>query len=328
MEISTLTQEHINTVVEMIYTEKKEFFDKYIGKSAKKHLKNALEHDLPPFKKNLCYVLLEDGKVKSVLCYATKDSFRHGYQKWFKFMNSFEMFKIGSKIIYVFQKLLINFTPDDIYIITLYGESKNILLHRLIKENRYKRLILDSVQNNHYEDLGFSRSVLIPNELFRYNRFADYENMTGLGWDTHKLVKNRKLVIGGLEIPAEVGLLGHSDADVLCHSIIDSLVGVATKSDIGTLFPENEENYGAYSLDLLNRTVKKVISNNYIPVSADCVVISKIRLSKYRQDIIQNLESVLNCPVSIKFKSGNEVYPESFGEGITAICVSNIDRIY
>ncbi len=327
MEISRLTRNDIDFAVEMIYQEKKDFFDKYVGKNAKKHLKTALENDLPPFKKELCYILKENNEIKSILCYATKESFRHGYQKWFKYMNAYEMLKIGSKVIYVFQKILMNFTPDDIYIITLYGEAKNLLLHKLIKENRYKRLIMDSIQDSNYEDLGFEKSVLIPKELFRYNRLADFENVAGLGWDTHKLVPNRKLIIGGVEIPSDFGLFGHSDADALCHSIIDSLLGVSLKTDIGNVFPENDENAGAYSLELLKKTVEKIIPLNYIPVSVDCVVISKFRLSSYRKDMIQNLENVLNCPVSIKFKSGNEVYPESFGEGITAICVSNIDKI-
>ena len=96
----------------------------------------------------------------------------------------------------------------------------------------------------------------------------------GLGYDVHKLVSDRKLIIGGVEIPYEKGLLGHSDADVLLHAISDALLGAAALGDIGVLFPDNDEKYkGADSLVLLKEVV--IFFNNSICCLAAFTVSSK-----------------------------------------------------
>jgi len=92
-------------------------------------------------------------------------------------------------------------------------------------------------------------------------------------------------------------------------------------------FPENEENKDRKSLEMLQFVINDMNKKGYFTSSIDCVVISPIRLREYREQIIASLESVLRCPVSVKFKSGNNVYPESDMKGVTAMCISNINRI-
>ncbi len=98
----------------------------------------------------------------------------------------------------------------------------------------------------------------------------------GHGYDVHRLVEGRRLVIGGVEIPHEKGLLGHSDADVLLHAIADSLLGAAALGDIGKLFPDNDAKYkDADSLELLRRVGTKLYAAGYKPVNIDATVIAQ-----------------------------------------------------
>lgn len=95
----------------------------------------------------------------------------------------------------------------------------------------------------------------------------------GSGYDVHKLVEGRKLIIGGVDIPHTMGLLGHSDADVLLHSISDALLGAAAMGDIGCLFPDNDEKYkGADSLELLREVVRVIGARGWHIVNIDSTV--------------------------------------------------------
>ncbi len=326
MNIIKATNENIQKIAELIYSEKSEFFDELFGNKAIDYISKALEEDIPPFiKQNM--LLLTDGKeIKSVLLYATKAGFRHGYQKWFKLLG-FKIIPVGSKMIYIIERILMDFSVDDLYIISLSGEMKEFLLYKFMKENRYKRIIVDTFKTSIFEKFGFQESKSVHPKMKRFSRISDYQTFTGIGWDTHPLVESRNLVIGGVDIESNMGLLGHSDADVLIHAIIDSIVGITHKKDIGVLFPENESNKDRRSIDMLEEVTKYVISSGFFPSSIDCVIISPIKLKDYREKITQNLENILNCQVSVKFKSGNNVYPESQNKGITAICISNIDKI-
>ena len=90
----------------------------------------------------------------------------------------------------------------------------------------------------------------------------------GHGYDVHRLVEGRKLILGGVCIPHEKGLLGHSDADVLCHAIMDALLGAAALGDIGKLFPDSDDKYlGADSIELLREVCSVINANGYKPVS-------------------------------------------------------------
>ncbi|NPU89549.1 MAG: 2-C-methyl-D-erythritol 2,4-cyclodiphosphate synthase [Fervidobacterium sp.] len=326
MQTTVVNKDNIDEVVSLIYEEKKEFYDELFGKNAPKYLKKAFESDIPPFVKKNCIVLQDGKNVDAVLLYATKAEFRHGYQKWFRVLG-LKIIPVGAKMIYIIERILFDFSVDDLYIVSLAGEQKELLLYRFIKSSRYKKVIVDTIDPDLYERFSFNEGSHVHPKLKRFSKFCDHHTLTGLGWDTHPLVQGRKLILGGVDIQSQLGLHGHSDADVLCHALIDSLLGVSLKKDIGAIFPENDENKGRSSLEMLEIVVQTVNKSGFFPSSADCVIISPIKLKDYREKISEKLENVLGCPVSIKFKSGNGVYPESEMRGITAICVTNVDKV-
>ena len=109
----------------------------------------------------------------------------------------------------------------------------------------------------------------------------------GHGYDVHKLVENRSLILGGVDIPFEKGLLGHSDADVLLHAISDALLGAASLGDIGKHFPDNDPKYeGANSRDLLRQVVSLINKEGYTVGNIDCTVIAQRPKLK---DYIENM---------------------------------------
>lgn len=105
----------------------------------------------------------------------------------------------------------------------------------------------------------------------------------GHGYDVHRLVEGRKLILGGVEIPYEKGLLGHSDADVLTHALMDALLGAAALGDIGKLFPDNDPAFcGADSVELLKCVCALIRSQGYSVVNADCTILAqKPKLAPY-----------------------------------------------
>ena len=118
----------------------------------------------------------------------------------------------------------------------------------------------------------------------------------GMGYDVHKLVKDRKLIMGGVEIPYELGLLGHSDADVLLHAIMDALLGAAALGDIGKHFPDNDEQYKDISSIILLEHVGKLLKdNNYTIGNIDATIIAqKPKLAPYREQMVKNVAKALN----------------------------------
>jgi len=131
----------------------------------------------------------------------------------------------------------------------------------------------------------------------------------GFGYDIHPLIENRKLIIGGVEIPSNFGAYGHSDGDVLIHAIIDSLSGIILNKNIGEIFPENEKYENAYSLNLLKEFSDNL--KNYKIISIDAVVILKEpKLTPYIDKMKENISQVLKLEkqlISIKPKSGNNL---------------------
>lgn len=116
----------------------------------------------------------------------------------------------------------------------------------------------------------------------------------GHGYDVHRFAKNRKLIIGGVDIPYEFGLLGHSDADVLLHSVADALLGACALGDIGKHFPDTDEKYsGADSMELLEKTVIKIEELGYKIGNIDATVIAQEpKLAKYIPFMIENIAKV------------------------------------
>lgn len=152
----------------------------------------------------------------------------------------------------------------------------------------------------------------------------------GHGYDVHKLTENRKLILGGVEIPFELGLLGHSDADVLVHAIMDSLLGAAALGDIGKLFPDNDEAFkGADSILLLKEVCRVLSDNGYKIVNIDSTLIAqKPKLKDYIYSMRENIAFACNIDISsVSVKATTE---EKLGftgrlEGISAHAVCLID---
>ena len=146
----------------------------------------------------------------------------------------------------------------------------------------------------------------------------------GIGYDSHRFCENRKLVLGGVEISFEKGLLGHSDGDALIHSIIDALLGAAHLGDIGKMFPDSSDEFkGADSMKLLKRTYGAVSDKGYAVINIDSVVIlEKPKIAALTDKMEKNIASALCIPaenVSVKGKTNEGMGFVGRGEGIAAI---------
>lgn len=153
----------------------------------------------------------------------------------------------------------------------------------------------------------------------------------GIGYDVHKLVPQRKLILGGVTIPFELGLLGHSDADVLIHAIMDSLLGAAALSDIGKHFPDTDPKYkGISSLLLLKEVSKLLDSTGYKIINIDSIIIAqKPKLAPYILSMRNNLADALNLPldcVSVKATTEEGLGFTGTLEGISAQAVCLIEK--
>jgi 2-C-methyl-D-erythritol 2,4-cyclodiphosphate synthase len=148
----------------------------------------------------------------------------------------------------------------------------------------------------------------------------------GHGWDTHRIEPGRPLILGGVTIPAEFGLAGHSDADVLSHAITDGLLGALALGDIGMHFPDTALEWrGANSLDLLAHVSALVLTSGYRVANVDStVVLERPKLKEYRLQIRQRLTDVLQLPLdslSVKFKTAEKVGPVGEGKSCEAHAV-------
>ena len=145
------------------------------------------------------------------------------------------------------------------------------------------------------------------------------EYRIGIGYDIHKLCNGRDLIIGGLKINYEKGLLGHSDADVLVHAIIDALLGASAMSDIGTLFPDTDEKYkNADSMELLRQVCALITSKGYKICNIDSIIIvQKPKMLPYISAIRENIAAAAGIEKeSISVKSKTKEGLDSTGEGI------------
>lgn len=152
----------------------------------------------------------------------------------------------------------------------------------------------------------------------------------GHGYDVHKLVENRKLILGGVDIPYDKGLLGHSDADVLAHALMDALLGAAALGDIGGLFPDNDDAYlGADSIELLKKVTALLREHGYVLVNADCTIIAQSpKLKPYvdamRSTLAKTMDTELDA-VSVKATTEEHLGFTGEGLGIAAHAVVLID---
>jgi 2-C-methyl-D-erythritol 2,4-cyclodiphosphate synthase len=154
----------------------------------------------------------------------------------------------------------------------------------------------------------------------------------GIGFDVHRLSEGRRLILGGVEIAHSKGLLGHSDADVLVHAIMDALLGAAALGDIGVHFPDSDNSFkGADSLILLDHVVRKVREAGYSMVNIDTVIMAeKPKLASFIQQMRVNLASRFQCDpkrISIKATTTETLGFVGREEGIAAQAVVLIDEI-
>ena len=153
----------------------------------------------------------------------------------------------------------------------------------------------------------------------------------GHGYDVHRLKTGRVLILGGVTIPYDLGLDGHSDADVLTHAIMDALLGAAAAGDIGKLFPDNDEAFrGISSLELLRRIKLHLAEKNYKIVNVDATIIAQApKLAPYREEMRENLARVMEVDVeqvSVKATTEEHLGFTGSGEGIAAHAICLIER--
>lgn len=141
----------------------------------------------------------------------------------------------------------------------------------------------------------------------------------GMGYDVHKLVEDRKLILGGVDIPYEKGLLGHSDADVVVHAIMDALLGAAALGDIGKHFPDTDDRYKAISsIKLLHHVGELLRENNFKIGNIDATIIcQKPKLAPFRDEMVKNVAKALNIEESrVCIKATTEEGLGFTGEGL------------
>lgn len=151
----------------------------------------------------------------------------------------------------------------------------------------------------------------------------------GHGYDVHKLTNNRKLILGGVEIPYEKGLLGHSDADVLVHAVCDALLGAAALGDIGKHFPDTDAQYkNADSIVLLKHVCKLLSDYNFRICNIDATVIAqRPKIAKYIENMRENIAGACNIEisqVSVKATTEEGLGFTGAGDGIASHCVTMI----
>jgi 2-C-methyl-D-erythritol 2,4-cyclodiphosphate synthase len=154
---------------------------------------------------------------------------------------------------------------------------------------------------------------------------------TGIGWDSHRLVEGRRLVLGGVELPYEKGLAGHSDADVLAHAIIDALLGAAALGDIGQHFPDTDERWrGADSMALLRGVVSLLEERGLRVAHVDStVVMERPKVGPHRDAIRAALADALGVTgdqVNVKASTGEGMGFVGRGEGVAALAVATLSR--
>ncbi|HXR13127.1 MAG TPA: 2-C-methyl-D-erythritol 2,4-cyclodiphosphate synthase [Solirubrobacteraceae bacterium] len=153
---------------------------------------------------------------------------------------------------------------------------------------------------------------------------------SGIGYDSHRLAAGHELVLGGVRLQSELGLEGHSDADVLTHAVIDALLGAAGLGDIGTHFPDGDERYrGADSIELLRTAAERVREAGYTVANVDVtLVLEAPKLGAARERMRERLAEALGLPadaVNVKATTGEGIGFVGRGEGAAALAIATLD---
>lgn len=151
----------------------------------------------------------------------------------------------------------------------------------------------------------------------------------GFGYDVHKLVKERKLILGGVEIPSEFGLLGHSDADVLLHAVMDALLGACALGDIGKFFPDTDESFKDISSVVLLENAGRIIKENGFEVNNidATVALQRPKIAPYIGNMRKNIADALKTDVSnvgVKATTTEKLGFEGRGEGVSAYAICTV----
>lgn len=196
--------------------------------------------------------------------------------------------------------------------------------------NFYTAICAAGTANSSYRRVKSDIWRAIPSAL---KCLRNEESMrVGMGYDVHRLVKDRKLILGGVEIPYELGLLGHSDADVLLHAIMDALLGAAALGDIGKHFPDTDDRYkGISSIKLLEHVGKLLDENNYIIENIDATIIAqKPKMRPYIDTMRQNIADVLKLDinrVNVKATTEEGLGFTGSGEGISSQAICSLNSV-
>ena len=197
----------------------------------------------------------------------------------------------------------------------------------LVERCGYKVYPVETGKNNIKittpEDIGFAEYLLKKTTVPEYR--------TGCGYDVHRFSEGRKLVLGGVDIPFEKGLLGHSDADVLVHAIMDALLGAASLGDIGRHFPDTDESYnGISSLELLRRVNNLIWERGYSVINIDAtIVIQRPKIASYIEEMVHNISKTLNIEqgrVNIKATTEERLGFTGREEGAAAHAIASLLR--
>ena len=186
------------------------------------------------------------------------------------------------------------FRFKDLYKLALKYKSKiNDEATLFINENYKIKFILGEIQN---KKITYLDDIKIPNVYY------------GIGFDIHKLVKNKKLYLGGINIPFHSGLKGHSDGDVIIHAIIDSILGATKKKDIGTFFPNVEKFRGIRSPKMLKPIIENIHKSNFYINNVDInLICEQPKVSKFRNKIINSLSKLMNLKKDVINLKGKTV---------------------
>ncbi len=154
----------------------------------------------------------------------------------------------------------------------------------------------------------------------------------GSGYDIHRLIFDRKLILGGVTIPFEKGLIGHSDADVLIHAVIDAVLGACGEKDIGEQFPDSSSEYkNIFSIKLLEKTYKIIKEKNFKIVNIDATIFAeKPKLSSYKKEMEINIAKALNIDasaVNVKATTTERLGVIGKGDGIAAMCAALVENM-
>jgi 2-C-methyl-D-erythritol 4-phosphate cytidylyltransferase/2-C-methyl-D-erythritol 2,4-cyclodiphosphate synthase len=183
------------------------------------------------------------------------------------------------------------------------------------------------------EDLEMAEALAEKRQRKARSEANSEVTRVGIGYDVHRMTPERELVLGGVAVPSPLGLLGHSDADVLAHAVADALLGAAGLPDIGNLFPASDERYrGADSLELLRRVVDMVKKDGWEVVWVDSVLEAQVpRLNSFLPAMREKIAAVLGCTegeelVNIKAKSAEKTGDPGMGRSIVCRAVATLRR--